>query len=60
MGVENPSQIVFLDDLGGNLRAAREMGLRTIKVPLHDTENAVRQLEDMLGEDLSLSPSSKL
>ncbi|KAK6498590.1 hypothetical protein TWF481_011174 [Arthrobotrys musiformis] len=60
MGVEDPSQIVFLDDLGGNLRAAKEMGLRTIKVPLRDTENAVRQLEDMLGENLSLSLSSKL
>ncbi|KAF3270959.1 hypothetical protein TWF970_010672 [Orbilia oligospora] len=60
MGVEEPSQMVFLDDLGGNLRTAKEMGLRTIKVPLHDPQDAVRQLEDMLGEDLSLSPSSKL
>ncbi|EPS44315.1 hypothetical protein H072_1696 [Dactylellina haptotyla CBS 200.50] len=59
LGVENASQIVFLDDLGGNLKAAKEMGLRTIKVPVHDAPEAVRQLEEMLGENLSL-PSSKL
>ncbi|KAF3912924.1 hypothetical protein AA313_de0209204 [Arthrobotrys entomopaga] len=60
LGVENASQIVFLDDLGGNLKAAKEMGLRTIRVPIHETEQAVRQLEEMLGEDLSSSPSSKI
>ena len=27
-----PSETVFLDDLGGNLKTAHEMGLQTIKV----------------------------
>ena len=28
----SPSETVFLDDLGGNLKTAHEMGLQTIKV----------------------------
>ena len=28
----SPSETVFLDDLGGNLKTAHEMGLYTIKV----------------------------
>ncbi|KAF3927150.1 hypothetical protein ABW20_dc0101228 [Dactylellina cionopaga] len=61
LGVSNASQVVFLDDLGGNLKAAKEMGLRTIKVPIHDTQQAVRQLEEILGENLSIAaPSPKL
>mgnify|MGYP002701123050 CR=1 FL=1 len=28
----NPSEIVFLDDLGINLKPARELGMKTIKV----------------------------
>ncbi|KAJ6256587.1 hypothetical protein Dda_8452 [Drechslerella dactyloides] len=60
LGVESASQIVFLDDLGGNLKAAREMGLNTIKVPLRDTRKAIRQLEEILGEELAPPPSPKL
>ncbi|KAK6347034.1 hypothetical protein TWF696_007117 [Orbilia brochopaga] len=60
LGVESASQIVFLDDLGGNLKAAKEMGLNTIKVPLRDTQKAIRQLEEILGEELAPPPSPKL
>ena len=28
----NPEEVIFLDDLGHNLKPAREMGIRTIKV----------------------------
>jgi FMN phosphatase YigB (HAD superfamily) len=27
-----PEETVFLDDLGGNLKSARQLGIRTIKV----------------------------
>lgn len=30
-----PSEAIFLDDLGVNLKAAKELGIRTIKVPRH-------------------------
>ncbi len=30
------TDVVFLDDLGGNLKAAREMGMATIKVGAED------------------------
>ena len=33
LGVE-PSEAVFLDDIGSNLKTAREMGIHTIKVTL--------------------------
>ena len=32
LGVE-PSEAVFLDDIGSNLKTASEMGISTIKVP---------------------------
>lgn len=60
LGVEKPSQIVFLDDLGGNLRTAKEMGFNTIKVALGDTRGAIQQLEAILAEDLSSPAVSKL
>jgi putative hydrolase of the HAD superfamily len=40
------SQAIFLDDLGINLKPAREMGITTIKVV--DPEDALRELEDHL------------
>lgn len=42
-----PAQCVFLDDLGINLKPAREMGMRTIKVG--EAAPALRQLEDWVG-----------
>jgi putative hydrolase of the HAD superfamily len=44
-----PSACVFLDDLGINLKPAREMGMRTIKVPMGDVSPAIVELEDALG-----------
>jgi putative hydrolase of the HAD superfamily len=46
LGVE-PSECVFLDDLGMNLKPAREMGMTTIKVDEPDA--ALTELEQVLG-----------
>jgi putative hydrolase of the HAD superfamily len=42
-----PAQAVFLDDLGVNLKPARQMGMQTIKV--EDPDVALRQLESLVG-----------
>ncbi|KAJ8312770.1 hypothetical protein KUTeg_010143 [Tegillarca granosa] len=42
-----PEEIVFLDDLGYNLKPAQAMGLKTIKVL--SPEQAVKDLEEVLG-----------
>ncbi|XP_048641573.1 acyl-CoA dehydrogenase family member 10 isoform X1 [Marmota marmota marmota] len=42
-----PSESIFLDDLGPNLKAAASLGIHTIKVD--DPEAAVRELEALLG-----------
>lgn len=42
-----PSQSIFLDDLGQNLKAAASLGIHTIKV--RDPETAVQELETLLG-----------
>jgi len=42
-----PGEAVFLDDLGINLKPAREMGMHTIKVT--DPFQALRELEAILG-----------
>lgn len=52
LGVEKPEEVVFLDDIGLNLKAAKDVGLRTIRVGLEETWRAVRDLEDMTGERL--------
>lgn len=49
LGVE-PSRSVFLDDLGINLKPARELGMATIKVT--DPNEALSALEVLLGIDL--------
>ena len=41
------SEVVFLDDLGMNLKPAREMGMTTIKVV--DPDDALAELEAILG-----------
>lgn len=46
LGIE-PHEAVFLDDLGINLKPAREMGMHTIKVV--DPADALAQLEDVVG-----------
>ncbi|KAF2857455.1 HAD-like protein [Piedraia hortae CBS 480.64] len=51
-------EVVFLDDIGSNLKAARKLGMRTIKVTLGKTEEAVKELEELLG--VSLGDTGKL
>ena len=45
-----PAEVVFLDDLGINLKPARAMGMTTIKV--ESAEQAIRDLGAALGIDL--------
>ncbi|KAL2038647.1 hypothetical protein N7G274_008695 [Stereocaulon virgatum] len=44
--------IVFLDDIGENLKMGREVGMRTIRVQLGKTWRAVKELEGVLGVEL--------
>jgi putative hydrolase of the HAD superfamily len=46
-----PTEAVFLDDLGVNLKPARALGIRTIKVV--DPTDALAELQDVLGFTLS-------
>ena len=46
-----PAQTVFLDDIGGNLKAARALGMTTIKV--EDPRVALRELSAVLGFDVT-------
>lgn len=43
---------VFLDDIGENLKPAKEMGMKTIKVILGKTWRAVKELEQTIGIEL--------
>jgi putative hydrolase of the HAD superfamily len=49
LGVPAP-RVAFLDDIGRNLKPARELGMTTIKVD--DPEQALRELGTLLGLDL--------
>lgn len=48
-----PGDILFLDDIGTNLRTAKRLGMRTIKVNLGRGDLAVKDLEAATGLDLS-------
>ncbi|KUI72833.1 Acyl-CoA dehydrogenase family member 10 [Cytospora mali] len=48
-----PGDILFLDDIGQNLKAGREAGFRTIKVNLGRTFEAVEELERTTGLELA-------
>lgn len=48
----SPKDIVFLDDIGENLKEARKQGFNTIKVPLGRTYEAVEELEKITGLSL--------
>ena len=50
-----PERVVFLDDLGVNLKPAREMGMRTIKVA--DVDTAIAELEAILETSLREQPA---
>ncbi len=47
----SPTDAVFLDDLGVNLKPARAMGMATIKVA--DPDDALAELEEIVGFPLS-------
>lgn len=48
-----PEEVIFLDDIGMNLKAAKRLGMETIHVPIGGTLEAVRTLERRLGIDLT-------
>ncbi len=49
LGVD-PTESVFLDDLGVNLKPARLLGMHTIKVS--DPDQALTELENVLGHSV--------
>ncbi|GAP84522.1 putative microsomal epoxide hydrolase [Rosellinia necatrix] len=49
----SPDEIVFLDDIGENLKGGRKIGFRTIKVPLGKAFEAVDELETITGLQLA-------
>lgn len=51
--------VCFLDDIGENCRAARNLGMRTIKVMLGRTEDAVKELEEVTGMTLRRNVEDK-
>ncbi|MGI9346305.1 MAG: HAD-IA family hydrolase [Gammaproteobacteria bacterium] len=54
-GIKSPSKVVFLDDLGINLKPARAMGMHTIKVS--DPVVALRELQSLIDLPLIQSDS---
>ncbi len=48
-GGVQPEDVMFLDDIGENLKGARVLGFQTIKVPLGKAFEAVDQLEAITG-----------
>jgi len=48
-----PSEAVFLDDIGYNLKAARELGIKTIQVNIGKSAQALEELGQLLGLDLT-------
>lgn len=58
LAVKQPERIVYLDDIGRNLKPAREMGMTTILV--RDARTALQNLEEVLGIELSIQRTPKL
>ena len=58
-GVE-AGDVVFLDDIGTNLRTAKKVGMRTVKVQLGKADLAVRELEGITGLVLGEGGKTKL
>ena len=46
------ADVVFLDDIGENLKAAKEVGMQTIRVRMGKTWRAVKELEGVTGVEL--------
>lgn len=55
-----PADIVFFDDIGENLKMAKAVGWRTVKVWLGKTDATVKELEAITGEQLTPQSKSKL
>lgn len=55
-----PNDIVFFDDIGENLKMAKTVGWRTVKVWLGKTDATVKELEAITGEQLATAGKSKL
>jgi putative hydrolase of the HAD superfamily len=57
----HPSDCVFLDDIGYNLKPAKKLGMQTIKVMVNDENgiNALYQLENIIGSSLFLTGRRK-
>ncbi|KAF9001908.1 HAD-like domain-containing protein [Cyathus striatus] len=55
-----PEEAIFLDDIGINLKAAKELGMETIHVPLEGAFGAVKMLEERLGIDLTSNLNARL
>ena len=53
-----PEQCVYLDDLGINLKPAKALGMRTIKVG--DPDVAIAELEAIVGIPLKANVSSRV
>lgn len=45
-------EVLFLDDIGENLKAAKMLGMRTIRVLLGKTDQAVQELGSIVQIDL--------
>ncbi|KAF9115218.1 hypothetical protein BGX27_008583 [Mortierella sp. AM989] len=56
VGVQ-PTEVVFLDDIGANLKSAQKVGFTTIRVELGKPEKAIQQLETVLGNGVKLLAS---
>ena len=53
-------EVVFLDDIGANLKAARKKGIQTIQVDFRTTPRAVQELHDILGTPANERTTAKL
>lgn len=49
----SPDEIIFLDDIGENLKWGKKAGMRTIRVKLGKTRDAVTELERVTGLNLT-------
>jgi len=59
-GGVSSEEVLFLDDIGVNLKWAKKSGLRTVKVELGKTREAVRALEEETGVRLLDEDKAKL
>lgn len=57
LGIQ-PNEVVFLDDLGVNLKAASSLGMKAIRVWLGKEDHAIQELENITN--LRLLPDSHL